>query len=50
LTLTDAGILGGVLVCFSSIMQPLYGYLSDRIHTNLFASLDPPSPACSSPR
>lgn len=41
LTLTDAGILGGVLVCFSSIMQPLYGYLSDRIHTNLFAALGP---------
>jgi FSR family fosmidomycin resistance protein-like MFS transporter len=41
LTLTDAGILGGVLVCFSSIMQPVYGYLSDRIHTNLFAALGP---------
>lgn len=41
LTLTDAGILGGVLVCCSSIMQPVYGYLSDRIHTNLFAALGP---------
>ncbi|MCL5745890.1 MAG: MFS transporter, partial [Acidobacteria bacterium] len=41
LTLTDAGILGGLLVTSSSVMQPLYGYLSDRFHTRLFAALGP---------
>jgi len=40
-TLTDAGILGGVLVTSSSVMQPVYGYLSDRFHTRLFAALGP---------
>jgi len=41
LTLADAGLLGGVLVCFSSVMQPVYGYLSDRLRTRLFAALGP---------
>lgn len=41
LTLADAGLLGGVLVSSSSVMQPLYGYLSDRLHTRLFAALGP---------
>lgn len=41
MTLADAGLLGGVLVCFSSVMQPAYGYLSDRIRTRLFAALGP---------
>jgi len=41
LSLTQAGILGGVLVFSSSLMQPLYGYLSDRLHTRMFAALGP---------
>jgi MFS transporter, FSR family, fosmidomycin resistance protein len=41
LTLADAGLLGGVLVSSSSVMQPVYGYLSDRLHTRLFAALGP---------
>src|SRR5216684_148891 len=41
LSLTQAGVLGGMLVFSSSIMQPLYGYLSDRFHTYLFTALAP---------
>jgi len=41
LTLTQAGILGGVFVFASSVMQPAWGYLSDRFHTRLFAALAP---------
>ncbi len=41
LSLADAGILGGVLVTSSSVMQPAYGYLSDRFRTRLFAALGP---------
>lgn len=41
LTLTQAGILGGILVFSSSVMQPLYGFLSDRFPTRLFAALGP---------
>ncbi len=41
MTLTEAGLLGGMLVCSSSVMQPLYGYLSDRVRTRLFAALGP---------
>ncbi len=41
LSLADAGILGGTLVFSSSLMQPAYGYLSDRIRTRLFAALGP---------
>ncbi len=41
LTLADAGLLGGILVSSSSLMQPAYGYLSDRLHTRLFAALGP---------
>jgi FSR family fosmidomycin resistance protein-like MFS transporter len=41
LNLTQAGILGGVLVFSSSMMQPVYGYLSDRFHTYLFTALAP---------
>jgi len=41
LTLTQAGQLGGVFVITSSVMQPAYGYLSDRFHTRLFAALAP---------
>jgi FSR family fosmidomycin resistance protein-like MFS transporter len=41
LSLTQAGILGGLLVFSSSVMQPAYGYLSDRFHTRLFTTLAP---------
>jgi FSR family fosmidomycin resistance protein-like MFS transporter len=41
LSFTQAGLLGGVLVCSSSTMQPLYGYLSDRFRSRLFAALGP---------
>jgi FSR family fosmidomycin resistance protein-like MFS transporter len=41
LTLTQAGFLGGVLVCSSSVMQPVYGYLSDRFRSRLFSALAP---------
>jgi MFS transporter, FSR family, fosmidomycin resistance protein len=41
LTFTRAGILGAVLVCSSSVMQPLYGYLADRYPTRLFSALGP---------
>jgi FSR family fosmidomycin resistance protein-like MFS transporter len=41
LTLTDAGFLGGLLVFSSSVTQPLYGFLSDRLHTRMFAALGP---------
>jgi FSR family fosmidomycin resistance protein-like MFS transporter len=41
LSLAQAGTLGGILIFFSSVMQPLYGYLSDRFHTRLFTVLAP---------
>ena len=41
LSLTQAGILGGLFVFSSSLMQPVYGFLSDRYHTKLFAALAP---------
>jgi MFS transporter, FSR family, fosmidomycin resistance protein len=41
LTFTHAGILGGVMVFSSSTVQPLYGYLSDRYHSRLYAALAP---------
>jgi FSR family fosmidomycin resistance protein-like MFS transporter len=41
LDLTHAGILGGLLVFSASVMQPVYGYLSDRFHTRLFSALAP---------
>jgi len=41
LSLTQAGVLGGLLVFSSSVMQPVYGYLSDRFHTRLFSVLAP---------
>lgn len=40
-TLTQAGILGGVLVFSASVMQPVYGYLSDRFHSRVFTVLAP---------
>jgi FSR family fosmidomycin resistance protein-like MFS transporter len=41
LTLTEAGLLGGALVFSSSLMQPVYGYLADRLRHNIFAALGP---------
>ena len=41
LTFTRAGILGAVLVCSSSVMQPVYGYFADRYPTRLFSALGP---------
>lgn len=41
LTFTHAGILGGMMVFSSSTMQPLYGYLSDRYRSRLYAALAP---------
>jgi len=41
LNFTQAGILGGVLVCSSSVMQPVYGMLSDRWRSRMFTALAP---------
>jgi FSR family fosmidomycin resistance protein-like MFS transporter len=41
LTLRQAGIIGGVMIFFSSVMQPVYGYLSDRLHSRMFTVLAP---------
>jgi len=41
LSFTEAGVLGGVLVFSSSVMQPLYGYLSDKFRSPLFSALAP---------
>jgi FSR family fosmidomycin resistance protein-like MFS transporter len=41
LSFTQAGILGGLLSFSSSVMQPVYGYLSDRFHSPLFSTLAP---------
>jgi FSR family fosmidomycin resistance protein-like MFS transporter len=41
LSLTEAGMLGGLLVFASSVMQPAYGYLSDRFHSRMFSVLGP---------
>ncbi len=41
MSLTQAGILGGVMVFSTSVTQPLYGFLSDRFRTKLFAALAP---------
>jgi len=40
-TLTQAGILGGVMVFSGSFVQPAYGYLSDRFHSRMFSALAP---------
>ena len=41
ITLTQVGILGGLMVFSSSVMQPAYGYLSDRFHTRMFVVAAP---------
>src|SRR5271154_7101338 len=40
-TLTQAGILGGVMVFSGSFVQPAYGYLSARFHSRMFSALAP---------
>lgn len=45
LSLTQAGVLGGVLVFSSSVMQPAYGILSDRFHSRMFTVLAPATAA-----
>lgn len=41
LTLTEAGLLGGLMSLSSSVLQPGWGYLSDRFHTRMFSALAP---------
>jgi FSR family fosmidomycin resistance protein-like MFS transporter len=41
MSFTEAGILAGVLSFSSSVLQPAYGYLSDRFHSRLFTALAP---------
>jgi FSR family fosmidomycin resistance protein-like MFS transporter len=41
LSLTRAGMLGGLLSFSSSLLQPAYGLLSDRFHSRLFTALAP---------
>ena len=41
LSFTQAGIVGAMLVFSSSVMQPVYGYLSDRYPSRLFSALAP---------
>ncbi len=41
LSLTQAGVLGGMMVFSGSVLQPAYGYLSDRFHSRLFSALGP---------
>ena len=41
ISLTEAGFLGGLLSFSSSVTQPVYGYLSDRLRSPLFATLAP---------
>src|SRR5450631_3132766 len=41
ISLTQAAFLGGLLSFSSSVTQPLYGYLSDKFRSPLFATLAP---------
>ncbi|HXI38651.1 MAG TPA: MFS transporter [Bryobacteraceae bacterium] len=41
MSFTEAGILAGVLSFSSSVLQPGWGYLSDRFHSHLFTALAP---------
>jgi FSR family fosmidomycin resistance protein-like MFS transporter len=40
-SLTQAGLLGGLLVFSSSVLQPLYGYMADRWPSRLYSVLAP---------
>ena len=37
LSLTQAGLIGGVFMLSSAVMQPFFGLVSDRMHSRLFA-------------
>lgn len=41
MSLAEAGVLGGMIVLTGSVMQPLYGYFSDRVGGKLFVALGP---------
>src|SRR5580658_2462954 len=41
LSLTQAGLLGAVMVFSGSFVQPAYGFLSDRFHSRMFSVLAP---------
>ncbi len=41
MSFTQAGILAGVLSFSSSVLQPGWGFLSDRFHSRLFTALAP---------
>ena len=41
MTLTQAGLLGGMMVFSGSFVQPAYGFLSDRFHSRMFSVLAP---------
>ena len=41
LTLTEAGFLGAMMTFSGSFTQPLYGILSDRLHSRMFSVLAP---------
>ena len=47
LSLTQAGVLGGVLALSASVLQPVYGILADRFHSRLFRRWHRPSQASS---
>ena len=41
LSFTEAGILAGTLILSGALLQPLYGYLSDRWNSRAFTALWP---------
>jgi FSR family fosmidomycin resistance protein-like MFS transporter len=41
ISLTEAGFLAGLYVFANSVTQPGFGYLSDRLHSQLFTTLAP---------
>lgn len=41
MTLTQAGLIGGIMVFSGSFVQPVYGFLSDRFHSRMFSVLAP---------
>ena len=41
LNFTESGIIAGVFLASSSMVQPLYGYICDRIRSRLFSALGP---------
>jgi FSR family fosmidomycin resistance protein-like MFS transporter len=41
LSLTQAGIIGGLLAFSGSVTQPMYGYFSDKVRSRLFSGLAP---------